>query len=183
MKPSVEYIKECFRYCEKTGVIYWKDRPSRHFIDIRQEKRYKTRVLGSRAGNIHYNPKGMKHYIRVNVCRTGIFAHHIVWAMNNGEWPDSIDHIDGNGRNNRIGNLRLAGSSENMKNLKMYSNNKTGITGVYNYSGKYRAKIRVGNDLKHLGSFNNIFDAACARISAEKAYGFHENHGKQRPRY
>ena len=45
-------------------------------------------------------------------------VHRVIWALIHGECPADmvIDHIDGNGTNNRIDNLRLVSPSQNNKN-------------------------------------------------------------------
>lgn len=67
-----------------------------------------------------------------------------------------VDHINGNGLDNRRCNLRMATRSQNCANARMYSNNKTGFKGVfYRGKGRYRAMIRVDWKLKHLGTFSS----------------------------
>jgi hypothetical protein len=65
----------------------------------------------------------------------GLFqVHRVVWILvNKIEIPNNvvIDHIDGDKTNNIISNLRLVDESLNARNAKLYSNNTTGIVGVY----------------------------------------------------
>jgi hypothetical protein len=58
-------------------------------------------------------------------------AHRIIWYMINDIWPDgSIDHINGIKTDNRPENLRIVSHRENMRNQKLRSDNKTGLTGL-----------------------------------------------------
>lgn len=71
-----------------------------------------------------------------------------------------IDHINGNGLDNRKCNLRLCNRSENMMNQRIKK-------GTSQYKGvrwdkKWRAQITYNKKQKHLGFFNNEIDAAKA---------------------
>ena len=106
----------------------------------------------------------------------------IAWFLHTGEDPGDmqIDHIGGQRDRNNFSNLRLVDNQGNAMNQRKRSNNKSGITGVYWHSRDeiWEAKIGVNGKLKNLGSFDDKFEAICARKSAEKRIGYHENHGK-----
>lgn len=85
-----------------------------------------------------------------------------------------VDHIDGDGLNNRRSNLRVATVSENLYNAPANAANKTGYKGVYlvKDSNKYAATISFNNERLHLGTFQTpelAYSAYCK--AAEKYHG------------
>ena len=60
-------------------------------------------------------------------------THCIVDYLHNGDWyPDIIDHIDRNPLHCNIHNLERSNFQDNMKNLSLRVNNKSGVTGIIN---------------------------------------------------
>lgn len=95
-----------------------------------------------------------------------IFMHRILMQAQKGE---QIDHIDGNGLNNRRANLRRATSSQNQANRGAAAHNKIGIKGVSLIrSGKYRAQINNGNNTIYLGLFDTAAEASAAYVGAAR---------------
>lgn len=83
-----------------------------------------------------------------------------------------VDHINGNPLDNRKSNLRICTIQENSRNVKRYSHNTSGLTGVH-YSKEFNnwsANIIYDNVCYHLGTFNNREDAIKSRLDAEKKY-------------
>jgi len=68
------------------------------------------------------------------------------------------------------------------KNIGLGSNNKSGHIGINwsKKSNKWMARIMVDKKSIYLGCFDDITDAVEIRKEAEKAYGFHPDHGKIR---
>lgn len=81
-----------------------------------------------------------------------------------------VDHIDGDGLNNRRSNLRLATKATNRMNSRIRSDNQSGFRGVSRpeYSRKWIARI-AGS---HIGMFDTPEEAARAYdIEALSRYG------------
>ena len=100
--------------------------------------------------------------------------------MYHGQDPVFIDHINGNGLDNRIQNLRSVTHQQNMKNQKVRSDSSSGCPGVSFSSrdNKWRAYIATPDGVVSLGYFERKEDAVIARSKAEIEFGYHRNHGR-----
>lgn len=153
------------RYDADSGILTW-----------RETRKGRGCAAGAPAGTI--SKRKDTSYIAVMVHGKKLYAHRIIWHMHFGEIPDGmcIDHIDGNGLNNLIGNLRLASLSDNQRNSRVPANSRTRIQGVNNHSKAPGFTILVAG--KYAGYTNDFFEACCIRKSAELSAGFHSNHGR-----
>lgn len=153
---------DVFTYLQDRGEVAWNE---------------SRKGRGCFAGNIAGSVKSDGRYKSVYVLGKRRYLHRIIWELHFGEIPSGmcIDHIDGDGLNNRIENLRLTTLSENQKNSKIPSNSRTGIHGVY--QRKHGFVVQMG--AKHVGSYKDFFEACCIRKSLERTNGFHINHGRR----
>jgi hypothetical protein len=137
--------------------------------------------LGDTAGTIKRDKNKKTAYVRVMLNGKEYKAHNIIWNILNGEIPNgfSIDHIDGNGINNMIENLRLIKNEEQSKNKSIYKSNSSGVVGVVSRGDKFRAYINKDKKRIWLGTFDSKESAINARKIAEKECGYHENHGRK----
>lgn len=178
---TVEYLNECFNLDKENFVLYWRKRPGHHFQTERACSIFNTRFAGKPCGMIH-ETFGLQ-YVKIKFHGRTALAHRIIWAIHYEETPSAaIDHIDGNGLNNHISNLRLClegASFNNSRNRRRSRNNTSGVNGVYwrKERSKWVAKGRIYNKDGtfidyYLGSFTDIEDAKCVRVAWEKEYGF-----------
>lgn len=181
---DVEYLKECFEYNFETGELIWKKRPLSHFKTARGCAIFNGQNSGKVAGNkVVLNGKLYKSvFISSPSSGKRMLQHRVIWCILNGKNPCGvIDHINGNGSDNRIENLRDVTMSGNHKNKMLTKSSKTGKMGVsyMKSKGKWRARICSDGKEFHIGLFENIEDAIYAREKAEINFGFHENHGRK----
>jgi hypothetical protein len=117
----------------------------------------------------------------VSINRVRYYLHRLVFLFMEGELPEQlVDHIDGVRKNNRWVNLREVTITDSNRNLKRFSTNTSGVTGVswHKKARKWAASIWISNESKHLGVFSEKEDAIKARYKAEVDFGYHENHGR-----
>lgn len=114
-----------------------------------------------------------KAYLRIIFEKRNIYVHRLIWVYMTGKNPEYIDHIDGNGLNNKWENLRSVSHRINLKNQKVHSTNTSGHTGVCyrKDSGKWRARIMVDDKMISLGDFSDKEAAIQARKQTKIKYG------------
>ena len=168
--PPLSIVSELLEYDLQTGLFLWKKSQSNH-VKAGTVAGYAR--SGSRAKN--------KKYIIIGIKGKQYKAHRIAWLMATGCDPGDalVDHIDGNGTNNKFSNLRLATQLENGRNKQIYSNNSSGYKGVsyHKQMRKWRADIRVEQKLIYLGLFTTpelahmAYCKAAAELHGEFARG------------
>ncbi|ASC26533.1 HNH endonuclease [Klebsiella pneumoniae subsp. pneumoniae] len=173
----VDWVSSCIDYNADSGVLTWKRRPSSHFKNRQAHSAWNSRFQGKTVGW-----KSSAGYLSLAIDEVKFQAHRVAWAIYHQSSPSGvIDHINGNKTDNRITNLRVVEFCENMKNVKRYSNNTSGIAGVrwYSQRSKWVAYINVDGKRKQLGYYALLDDAIDARKKAEVENGYHENHGRE----
>lgn len=138
--------------------------------------------IGSEAGSEKHNGLGKK-YRETSIYKKRYQIHRVIWLYVYGYTPVEVDHIDGNGLNNRLSNLREVTHQGNARNQRRPKNNTSGICGVCWDKKEQRWKARIGIEGRDhfLGYFDDKEYAIQARKEAEKRFNFHQNHGENRP--
>ena len=93
-------------------------------------------------------------------------------AVMNAEAGVSVDHMDGDTANNRKSNLRICAHSDNVKNQRIRSDNKSGYKGVSfcKATNKWRAEIGADSKRILIGHFSDPKEAAHAYNEAALRY-------------
>lgn len=160
MDLTAERLREVLDYNPETGVFTrrittgsrakagdvagceWTDRRGRKYLCIRLD------------GKLHRN-------------------HRLAWLWVHGKWPEHyIDHIDGDGLNNRLSNLRQATHSQNLCNRPKPASNSSGYKGVCwsKPAQKWQAQIFINGKAKYLGLYETAEDAHAAYQRAAPKY-------------
>lgn len=95
--------------------------------------------------------------------------HRLILDANPNE---TIDHINGNGLDNRRRNLRICSQGQNTKNSSKHKDGTSMYKGVHFHkpSGRWRAQICVNYQRISLGCFKSQMDAAIAYDLAALRY-------------
>lgn len=172
MCQKLDSLSKILSYDSLTGIFTWK-------VNMKG-----SRGVGNQAGSVNTHPKTGKRYIFIHTLGKQWRAHRIAWFMYYGVEPENeIDHINGDGTDNSIINLRMTDTQGNSRNQRIRSTNTSGVIGVRwnKKANKWVAGIHDEGKNVHLGLFSDFNEAVAVRKQAEKEYGYHHNHGSERP--
>ena len=120
-------------------------------------------------------------YLQMRVLGKYYLAHRLAWLHFYGAWPvHTIDHINRNRSDNRIGNLRDVPFAENIKNTRrLFVGAKPPVNsaivkrvghgrGVFKstYANTWTSSIQINGKRKYLGSFRTPDEARAAYLKA-----------------
>jgi len=148
------YVSEILSYDRESGIFHWL--VSRGSV---------------KAGRVAGSPQTSrgKTYIQIRIDKRFYKAHHLAWLFHHVEWPMfDLDHVDGDGTNNRIQNLRKCTMSQNKGNSRRYKNNRSGHKGVFFRRGKWSVSIQKDRVRIHVGTFTDLEEAVAAYWRASK---------------
>jgi len=166
--PPSKYLKEIFDYDPITGDITRK---------ISKSNRSKANsLLRAKLFDRYYYTS-----FTFNGNKVRVLAHRLAWKLFYEEDPPQIiDHVDGNGLNNKISNLRKATHGQNMLNSKISKNNKSGYKGVVylKRERKWRASVNFqGKEYRRYAFKTKEEAGAAAKELRENLHQEFTNHG------
>jgi hypothetical protein len=164
-KPLVtaDEVRRLLRYEPQTGDFFWLVDRNNQFVGA-----------GSIAGCNWASGPTRRLYRVIRINGKGYLAHRLAWLYVHGRWPkENIDHIDSDGLNNRLSNLREATRMQNTRNARLKRSNTSGYKGVSfrKDSGKWMASIHANGRKMYLGKYETPEEAHAAYVAA--AHKFH----------
>lgn len=138
--PTLKFLRECFTICPtaRSGLV-WKVRPRNHFNTNQGWKSTNGNYANKAAGNLwtdYRDPKSQ--YWTVMIQGVTFPVHRIIYSLAHNVKMSiriEIDHIDTNGLNNCVENLRLADGFSNRHNVNKNRRNTSGYKGVMYHNG------------------------------------------------
>ena len=151
---SAETIRTVLDYDPQTGHLTWKAKGWKH-------------SAGQRAGGLGHSAG----YRCLQVNGKKVLEHRLIYFIVTGEWPNVIDHINGDRMDNRWSNLRNVSHTTNMQNIRRPQvNNKTGVLGVCwsEEKQKFIVRIHANGRIHNIGRFTDLEKAGQAYIAAKR---------------
>lgn len=158
----------------------------RDMFDYREDgnlvRRYSTMGNGNCAGRIVGRiPDGTRsnRYRTTTVKGQHWCVHKLIYLYHHGVVPEQLDHINCDTTDNRIENLRVASSSQNMCNRRLFSNSTSGHKGVswHKAQARWFVYVDVRKKRKNIGYFDDLELADLVSTEARDLYhGRYANH-------
>ena len=181
-------MRRLFRYDPEAGLIYAQDRSEEDFYDTGEGSSFVSAAGAAakynkeRSGRLSLNRRlktgrSTCHYLTGSLSYKGrdknLLAHRVAFFLHHGhypQWPNSVDHINRDGCDNRIVNLREVTAREQSANTGLSKSNTSGVKGVsfLKDKGKWRASMNIDGKKTNLGTFLTMNEAVAARLQAEK---------------
>ena len=112
------------------------------------------------------------YYARTNINQKNIDMHRFICSL---AYPDFnindknlvVDHINHNGLDNTLSNIRICNRMENNRNIIHYKSKYPNIRIDYN---RYRVHLRINSHRYYIGLYNTLLEAVIIRNAAIKHY-------------
>ena len=161
MTPDI--AKQLLYYEPDTGKLYWRARPPAMFRSSASYKRWNARYSG-REALATPDANGALHG---TVLGESCYAHRIAWLIVHGEWPEEIEHLNGDKSDNRLANLKAVPHMEMMGRRALSRNNTSGVNGVSFCKSAQRWKFQLRRKCRLIE--NESFDTKADAIAYREA--------------
>ena len=191
---NLELMRRLYRYDSEIGLIYACDRLPEDFYDTGEGSSFvsaegaASKYNIERSGRVAFNRRfrtkrstcdyltGSSSYLGV---QKKLLAHRVAFFLYHGHypvWPNSVDHINHDGCDNRIENLREVTAKEQAMNTRLSKSNTSGVKGVsfLKDRNKWRASANIDGKKTNLGTFATMNEAVAARLKVEKRVLSHD---------
>jgi hypothetical protein len=191
---NLELMRRLYRYDSEIGLIYACDRLPEDFYDTGEGSSFvsaegaASKYNIERSGRVAFNRRfrtkrstcdyltGSSSYLGV---QKKLLAHRVAFFLYHGHypvWPNSVDHINHDGCDNRIENLREVTAKEQAMNTRLSKSNTSGVKGVsfLKDRNKWRASANIDGKKTNLGTFATMNEAVAARLKIEKRVLSHD---------
>jgi hypothetical protein len=153
----IEYLRECFLYDPATGRFWWKQRPVSHFPSDEVWKDWNDQHAG-----VETFLQDNDGYLRAEVRRDGkrmrLAAGRLAFALAYDFWPETVDHINGDTRDNRLENLRAATNQQQQWN-RFKTKRPDKLRGAFWDRTKWVASVEHNRKKIRLGRFDTEIEA------------------------
>lgn len=149
----------------KTQRIYWTIIDLEN-LDKVSKASYWWRILAAKNGKVYVKS------VNFGDNNKSIILHRFLVGLENNDSREP-DHINNNGLDNRLDNLRIVTRSINSFNKELRADNTTGTTGVYWRKDVNRWEVKVGK--KRIGYYSSKDAAIKARLSVSSKYTLDES--------
>lgn len=157
--PRLDDVRRWFSYDAETGDLMWK------------EKRSNRVKVGAEVGC--QRPDGY----RVVWFDGSLYrVHRMIWFLVTGEWPEVVDHINGDRADNRIVNLRASSKLLNAWNSRHHRDGTCKFKGVTKSEGRFEAQICADGRKIYLGRYAT--EAEAHAVYCEASARYHGEHGR-----
>jgi len=148
----------------------------REYLDYNEEGGLLWRNTGKRYGWDRYDARAKGYYRYGRFCGRDWGEHRLVYLWHHNELPNMVDHIDRNGLNNKIENLRPVTINQNNWNRRSNRGGTSEYKGVsFWQSSKKWHTVLMKNGARYYGGQHETEEAA-ARAYDQLAIEHHGEH-------
>jgi hypothetical protein len=159
-------VSQLLDYEPETGKLFWLPRSIEHFVGRPSFLRFNAAFAGKEA----FTATDSRGYKSGRIYDKTYPGHRVAWACHYGEWPDVIDHINGDRSDNRLENMRNVTKAENARHKAR--NGSTAGVAFCNMRQKWRARITFDYKDTHIGYYATQQEAVAEREKANATLGF-----------